>query len=111
MIEFKEQLSLLRYLQIPSGNQASDRLLEFIQDHIHSPDDIILIHPFFDRLYDELCHKLLMKELALPKKLMRVIEALALPRQGNEHIGIYRYIQKVIEEMKKEKNKVKNSIK
>lgn len=99
-------------MTIFKGKNLSYGLATFIWQHIKRPEDIIRWASFFMKLYDDLYHDLATKQLTIQKKVLRLLESLAIPiEQQNEKklTTLCQRIQIVKKEIIKERNSQKPS--
>jgi hypothetical protein len=91
-----------------SKKNVSYGLVTFIWQHVKKPQDVLRRTSFFIKLYDDLYHELTLKQLIVQKKVLRLLEALALPVEQQNEKKLTILCQKIClvkEEMMKEKKK------
>jgi len=106
MILLKERLKLLKYFSIGSSKD----LMRFISTNIKHPTDILHWGSFFSQLYDEIYYELALKRIKVQKKVLRIVEFLALPIEKHsekELILCCNQIKKIRKEVYKEELKKK----
>lgn len=87
-------------------------LATFIWQHIKTPQDILRRTSFFVKLYDDLYHEMSLKQISIQKKVVRLLESLALPLEQKSEkklLTICQRIQLVKSEMLKQKVLIKKN--
>ena len=112
MIPLKEKMRLLNYFKITETKNSSTHLIHFISKNIHHPTDIFYWSAFFAKLYDEVYHELALKKIHIQKKVLRLLEFLAVPahqRKAEDLVLFCQQIKKIKKEIFKEslRNKTK----
>lgn len=112
MIHLKEKMRILHYFSLHQTKNLSKLLIQFISKHIKHPPDILHRGPFFSKLYDEIYHELAFKQIAIQKKVWRILEFLALPIEHHSEKQLVlccNQIRRIRKEIYKEelRNKIK----
>lgn len=88
--------------------------MRFISKNIKHPTDILHRGSFFSQLYDEVYYELALKRIKIQKKVLRIIEFLALPieqHKEKELVLCCNQIKKIRKEVYKEELKKKLNLK